>query len=275
MYDRPCAVNNWSRAIIWLNMFLSVLIVLLHTNVETSDLLYLHVKQTIDVFADVAVPAFFFVSAYLLFRKDRHDNYVRYLWKKVMSLLLPYLLWNVAGYIYSILLQCLMHKQALPFSLLNLLTCKYNAPLWFLRTLFGFVLLFPIVSFLLRKKQCAAIVTVVIFGVNIFLPPAYTSLRFWTPVYLSGALCATHYKYIFESDDLLFKKWYPAVKLGIIASVISCVAWGFFTYETRWYYVYRIMGGIAIVLFFGLFSGTKYLRRCCKIHFSYFVCTAW
>jgi len=60
-------VPNWSKAISWLNLFLSVSIVFLHTNLESSHLAYINVKAMFDVCADSATPAFLQFQLIVLF----------------------------------------------------------------------------------------------------------------------------------------------------------------------------------------------------------------
>lgn len=139
--------SSWSYAILWLNLFLSFLIVLLHTDMESPHKTYIAVKRIINIISDVAVPAFFFVSAYLMFRSYGINKYFTASAQKTKSLLLPYIVWNVIGYIYSMVLS-LMRGEAMPvLSLKNFLLCKYNGPLWFLRTLFIYALISPIIMY--------------------------------------------------------------------------------------------------------------------------------
>lgn len=123
--------HNWSKAILWLNLFLSILIVFLHTNLESAQIAYVRVKKVIDVLADMATPAFFGVSAYCSFRNYRMGAYFSVLRKKCVSLLVPYIAWNFCGYLYRVCLSFLEDAGDWTFSIHSLLLSEYNAPLWF------------------------------------------------------------------------------------------------------------------------------------------------
>lgn len=93
-----------SRAITGVRFFLILLVVFIH-NVPTSvnfegSVVTLDVPLAVDLVRSfisgtlgrIAVPTFFFISAYLLFKKN--EPYPLTLRKKTRSLLVPYLLWN-------------------------------------------------------------------------------------------------------------------------------------------------------------------------------------
>lgn len=74
---------DYSKAISWANVYLSSMIIILHTDVPsgisdyTPALLAIWggVKENINVICNIAVPAFFIISAYLMFKKYNYKAY--------------------------------------------------------------------------------------------------------------------------------------------------------------------------------------------------------
>ncbi len=92
-----------SLAIEWMYFPLAALVVLIHTpytNDQFDFSYYLGTFLSVNL-AQIAVPAFFFLSGYLFFAKYERFGYTEYvsmLKKKTLTLLLPYLIWNFIGY---------------------------------------------------------------------------------------------------------------------------------------------------------------------------------
>lgn len=97
-----CVSNKISN----LNLFLSVFIVALHSSCR-AQLIYgggygvnFALQSLIKIIADSAVPMFFVMSGYLLFYKYDIRRYLDTLNKKVRTLLIPFVLWNLLGFAY-------------------------------------------------------------------------------------------------------------------------------------------------------------------------------
>lgn len=239
--------NNWSIAIQWLNLFLSVLIVFLHFDLGNSNGAYIVAKRVMNVLGDSAVPAFFIISAYLSFRSQRPIRYLSLLRKKAITLIVPYLLWNIIGLVYCVGLSVLRGEKFV-FSLVDLLFCEYNGPLWFLRVLFGYVILAPAISFISKHKVLAIVLILGLAACNIFFYTfPYDSLTYWLPCYLLGAYCGKNYKKIVESDE-----WVKSVAARVIVVflLILLVICGVMTQGGKWFYGYRITSGLLVVLCF-------------------------
>lgn len=124
------------------------------------------VEFTVRLFSDylpaVAVPFFFFISAYLLQTKHpsvlSHD-FGGFLAKRCRTLLIPYLLWNTIAVLFRILINLSplnRYTSGGPSfdSFFGMLYDIYWLPglstMWFVRNLFIFVLLAPIMQLILR-----------------------------------------------------------------------------------------------------------------------------
>ena len=110
----------------------------------------------------VAVPFFFLVSGIALFRNYRPNLFKQKLSRRVKTLLIPYLIWNIIGllfaicYTYTPLSQFISGREAFSPTISNILEgiflYKYNYPFWFMYALIIFVLLTPIFHLLLSRK---------------------------------------------------------------------------------------------------------------------------
>lgn len=181
-------VSNWSCSILWINLVLSILIVFLHVNFKSKDFKYSILKQYINVIADCAVPAFFCISAYLTFRKYELHKYKVLVMKRTKSLILPYIVWNIIGYVYQSMNEHLIAKEQISvLSFKQVFISAYNEPLWFIRTLYIFILISPIIFLIVRNKRVTTVIILISIFWNLSVPIKYTSIFFWLPIYLIGA----------------------------------------------------------------------------------------
>lgn len=108
--------NLFSRTVIWLRFPLTALVVLLHTPIvvgdeTTKDLNSLGWVLELKTFFSeglcrVAVPAFFFISGYYFYKS--FDKWNINIWfekinKRIRTLLVPYILWNLISLLFAIM----------------------------------------------------------------------------------------------------------------------------------------------------------------------------
>lgn len=161
-----------SRAITILRFPLAVMIVAIHCyyfntqhiNQDTIGAWAFIVKWIINfcsiILTDCAVPLFFVISGYLYFFKKTKYSVSEYLAKtkgKCITLLLPYLTWNIVAIIAhpSEFLASSWGERILGFWSRDMTIGgwdgPWDGPLWFLRDLFIVMLFSPIISYLIRK----------------------------------------------------------------------------------------------------------------------------
>ena len=165
---------------------------------NTYEFLKLFVSQTL---VKVAVPVFFIMSGYLFFsnvEKWSLDVYKAKTLRRMKTLLIPYLLWNLLMAIklktfsWSIfwVFWCPAGKQIDWFGQEQLMTAPANMPLWFLRDLIIVSLLTPIIYILVRKFGSWLMAVLTVFylsGVFAFIPgiSAYSVYFFTLGAFLS------------------------------------------------------------------------------------------
>ena len=193
--------DRYSNAIAKLRFPLIVAVVLIHCNISDYNVAAGHLYGykwfrlvAIHLMAEVAVPAFFFISGYLLYANDvfTWNQYGLKLRKRVKSLLVPYLLWNTICFLLVVALQLmkpdfrlLLHKSVADMQLKDFFFIYWDlgqveniagrpgpllGPLWFLKELMILVIASPLLRYPLKH------------------------IRWWWPLLLA-ALCVTPLPY--------------------------------------------------------------------------------
>lgn len=198
-----CVSNKISN----LNLFLSVFIVALHSSCR-AQLIYgggygvnFALQSLIKIIADSAVPMFFVMSGYLLFYKYDIRRYLDTLNKKVRTLLIPFVLWNLLGFAYHKCLSLLSIVTGVAEANPELLSARnilygveksaYDPPVWFIKTLFELILISPLVWGIANKLKQKTVVLVIFIALSVIgFTPGYTSILFWIPLYLLAATIA-------------------------------------------------------------------------------------
>lgn len=256
-----------SQVISFVRFPLIVAVVFIHSNpgdtvingeciyTPNSYLVYEYFRYFIsEILARIAVPLFFFISGFLFYRKiDIYNKgvYFTKLKKRVRTLLIPYVFWNLI----VIFIQYLTQKYLSGLtSGNNLLITDYtcwnwikafwngnivgyntpiNYPLWFIRDLMVMVIASPIIYWLIRYLKLYGISLLGIlwfFNIWIDIPGiSIISLFFFS----YGAYYSIH-KINFVND---FLKFYPVI---IGAYIVTSIGDLFFK-ETSWnIYIHNI-----------------------------------
>jgi len=111
---------------------------------------------------DLVVPMFFAVSGFLFYQNFNYSKLGSKLKSRVKSLFVPYVIWNVSGYLFLVLLLALpfvgsrMNRSLPPFEIIGFvkdvfIECNYNAT-WFLLDLMIFAIVTPIIKPLIDRK---------------------------------------------------------------------------------------------------------------------------
>ena len=162
----------------FINIVLSFLIVIHHSfninidyNVNIKNVAWIIERYLYNI-TECAVPIFFFMSA-VLFYRDFHgelETFKRKVKNRVKSLLLPYIIFNIIGYIKHIVFA---NQDFGLFRLLGSIITSDTMPLWFLRELFILSILAPILYKLKSKRNVEYfvnffIIILIITGILLF-----------------------------------------------------------------------------------------------------------
>lgn len=175
------------------NVLMTLFIVMMHCSWSDSRF---GVLLTIT---DVAVPTFFCISSFLYFRDydGSKPQYLRKLKSRAMSLLVPFLAYNLLLYGYYLLTANYLHlfpSKEIPTDMVDAVSFifKSNAdpPLWYLLTLFQFVIIAPVIGWM--SSRLPLLCGLIFVAGGVFSQCEYSGLFYWLPVILFGAIIAIH-----------------------------------------------------------------------------------
>ena len=216
------------------SFLLAIFIVWHHTyNVDVYDLtgfLKWFEKYMMYVF-DTAVSLFFMLSAFLFYYNVDENNIIHKLKSRISSLIIPYLLWNLIGYIYFQLLALFPfirqyyggNIDAFSFSgmIKAMFTGDYNLVTWFLRNLIVYTFTFPVLYKIIKNKFVYN-VTLIICLVLSYLYAQKSELIAYVVYYVIGIGFAYF-------DKELFLRRYSK-KQRLVALLVFIILIGIFTF---------------------------------------------
>lgn len=206
--------SYFSRKVVFLNVVATILIVLIHSETPLRFGQELTLESYPFIFcvlhlAETAVPLFFFISALLFYRECDWKDIPKKLYRRIFTLLIPFLLWNL----FFVALYYALRQIPFTASRMTLVDSLDSAkdwilaiwhtrftPLWFIKYLIFFNLLSPVVLLLIKNKWVGALTMVVVFVAGGVLGWSSFSLWYSAPVYLAGAL-AGRYLYAPGQND--------------------------------------------------------------------------
>lgn len=249
-----------------LNFILALLIVALHSSCQpyllnnSSYQVFSFIFQVIGIIADSATPTFFFISAYLFYRNFDFSKYKSKIANRIKSLVIPFFIWSILFlFVFSIIqnlpLSIAINQKKVQFNFLfitnAILFNEYNAPIWFLRTLFIYTVISPIIFYLLKRLKEYSFVIIIIFIIlNLLNNIKYTSIFFWMPIYFLGAYSVQYLQILFDEKFIKkYKKYYYFTLLFLIVINILLIKSFFWSTDKsgNLYYLYRMISPIIII----------------------------
>lgn len=232
--------NVMSDTIRLIRFPLIVLVVAIHVvqiypdPLDTCSFIYLMIKNGI---ARCAVPLFFLISGYLFFIKADNfsfNYYNRNIKKRVNSLLVPYLLWNL-----PIVYFCL--KNSLGKDFFYQLGCgmgilplvgpnsfeppvPFDSPMWYVRDLFVMAIISPLIYVAMRRRIIACIIIILLsISMCMQLMPDFCGLSNTSLLFFSvGAFLALH---PLSDVTLIRLLHYKGYILGLLVAVWLLLVW--------------------------------------------------
>ena len=286
--------NSSSKVIAWLRFPLACLIVLLHSQileptyrpiVASSGFAYALKILLSEGICRVAVPAFFLISGYLFFlnlEKWDKDVWIGKMKRRVHTLLIPYIIWNLVGIAYTCITPYVGAVTEGADSLLSIFQERgwirlfwdsnrimeqwnpptvnilgitmhngmpANTPLWFIRDLIVINLFSPAIYAFVKNTKCYGLAVLgVLFMLNIWLPiEGFSIIGFL--FYSVGAYFA-----IFSNNlvDTFRKAKIPSYVGSVILLALLVVTFG-----RHWsaQYILRLFQLFGVVAAFNLAAG--------------------
>lgn len=147
-----------SRKIKFINYIMTIEILLFHSSLK-------YAYPIIEDLRYVALNFFFLVSGYMCF-KEENLNCGKLIKKRIKTLVIPFVIWNLVAIVfYSIKGRSLsLFKSVIS---LNFWISPLNYPIWYLMTLFLFILLTPLMKMAFKRKWSAVALLVFSVCVNV------------------------------------------------------------------------------------------------------------
>ncbi len=152
---------------------------------------YLFIYLFSSLLGSLCVPLFFFISGYYFFygcEKYGINEYKRKVFKRVNSLLVPYLVWNLLTVLIYVIIERRLFTVSSFFSAFweynydNIpRSTPINGPLWFLRDLILLSIVSPVIYWIVRKEKIIPVILLLVAW--LFSTDYYTkffSLAFFT-----------------------------------------------------------------------------------------------
>lgn len=275
--------KSFSNRVININAILTLFVVLLHASclrfIKTDGVLIPTFYKTIEIVGDSAVPLFFLISSFMLYRTFSFETIGLKFSSRIKSLLIPYLFWSVVFYVYYFVISRIpsiasSFDGGFDFSLEHFIFAIIFADcaegMWFVRVLMTFCVISPFVYFVANKlRHYFVIIPVLLFVFNIVFLQEYSSFIFWLPIHLIGCYLALYFRPTIERENET-KWWIGLLAFALYVSMVVCCE--FVNQYSRFYYCFRILSAIPLYL---VFSSIPFISHKPKIQYcSFFVyCT--
>ena len=237
-----------SNKIYYATFIMAIFVIALHSsfvgflNAEASGYTFGLVTQRIFLtLGDAAVPTFFVISGFLLFINYSLKDYPKMLLKKVFSLVIPYFIWSISGFLILRIIIPLIQKEAIELTFqsvaLDILLSNGCPQIWFVRPLLVFFICSPLLYFIFKYlKQWSIFIPVAVFIVYTFFRPYYFGILFWIPLFFVG--CYLSYFKIPIMNHFR-PRLIGAVSIVLLIAAVSLIA-AFNVGETNAvYFIYR------------------------------------
>ena len=237
--NKPCLKGSeeyFRNKIVMFSFLMGIIIVYQHVrfgNEESQWLNELHVFKTF--LGKTCVPMFFAISGYLFFRGFKWDKLNNKFIRRVHTLLIPYLIWNV----FYVLFMLIMSKagvmsdisiESSPSGVTKAILNAECSPLWFLRYLMIFVLASPLAFFILRNKLTGALLLICMMLYNYY---NYCAGTLVSPLQVnSNTLALFNYQFMFFAlgayGALNWNRYVESysknkTRIAIIAMMMLCI----------------------------------------------------
>lgn len=158
--------------------------------------------------------------------------------------MIPYFLWSSLGYVYNCAVSILKNENIGNWT--EIIMATNNPPIWFLRTLFLFMVLSPILYFFCVNQILSVIIILGGIIFNLFFETGYTSIVFWLPMWMIGGTVAVHFRQKIEEGQNKNR----ILTLALIGILVVDVCFGAYTFDTTLYYLYRVVSGVTVIVIF-------------------------
>ena len=260
--------KDFRNQVYWLTFLFSLLVVWVHSyngelylgQTAQGEAVYRLEHMIGDRLGQIAVPAFFMLSAYLFYRGFTWEK----LWTKwnsrIRSILVPYIVWNTIYYLGYVIasripgLTDVVGKGIIPLRLDTavdaIINYRYNYVFWYLHQLILLIALAPLLYAVLRKTRTGIMFLVLLYAgiwLNLSLPFLNLDALFY---YSAAAYAAIHWRHATEAG------W--SRQRGLLG--VLCILTGILLYEAADYW--NLVGALVT----GRFLAPVGIWLCLPVH---------
>lgn len=231
------ANSYFTKKITLLMVLFTALIVILHAKSPERFGLDLGwnfpLIYVVSQFCRIAVPSFFFISALLFYRNCDFKDIGSKLLRRIHTLLVPYLLWNLFFVIVFLVLTHVpffSEKMRIGASLSSFsqiflaVIDSHHSDLWFVKDLMIFSLMAPCLWLINRNTQVSVILFLLSLILSIALQPPYKSVLTWFPCYFLGTIIGCNYDCFTKELALFCRRSYVYIVMLIILLILFIVS---------------------------------------------------
>lgn len=200
------------------SFLLSILVVLIHVSSFAQYSLSLNLEDNVsnfvnfmdkvvtDCFTRYAVPLYFIISGALFFRDYDDKKYFVKIKKRISTIFVPYIIWNVLGLLFAIgtsytfISNYFIGREKFVISVSSVLNAIFhhgcNGVFWFIFNLMFFILISPVINKVIRNRYVGIAVTLLVAILCLFdigLPEAIFTYPVSIVYYMVGAIIGKHF----------------------------------------------------------------------------------
>lgn|SRR5574344_1133102 len=234
-----------------LSFSLCLMIIVLHSNPINSLGLNLNdytLVYWINGVCQMAVPMFFYISAYLFFRTFCKEKIVVKYKSRIKTLVIPYLLWNlIFTSLFFILLNIpwlsdkmnMSLNQNTPLEFIQAVFLSKYTPLWFVGNLIAYVALAPVILLLLQNKVVSVFVILISAFFTLFIGGDNINIPNWFIYYFIGAFIGYNFHNSIEHKHNIKGKTVISLSVLFVAVYVSSVVY-------NQYFYYRLLSPVFV-----------------------------
>ena len=216
--------SYFSKKVTIVSFIMSIFVIYIHANnlfyygLETDGRTIPNIAVKLwGKIGEVAVPFFFMMSAYWLFRFDVKGSnamsiLTRKMKKRIKTICLPYLLWNTFGMMFYMVIthisfaaNMMNNGEVIPLTLPNvlegILLHKYYFTFWYLKDLIVLTTISPIILIILRSKY-ATLITIVVSAIAVLFKIDFMLFRGTSFLFfMIGGYMVSYANNFFENDS--------------------------------------------------------------------------
>jgi surface polysaccharide O-acyltransferase-like enzyme len=246
--ERSCLLDKESsNKITFLSFIMSIVIICYHldpydyfnhiiSHGSMIDSMAFNLNNFFNMLGSIAVAYFFMTSGFLLYYNTDRKNIIRKLVGRITTLLIPYIIWNLIGFLF--------YEHSLNHGFYHIfvqfLQSGYCAQLWFVRELFILTALMPFIIYIIDKRLIGAIFLIAVLIASYIItstlgePTGFAASTLerifrYLPIYFIGAYIGRN----FAHEEI--NETYHTIKYKTICLVLLIISYSSYSSPIVWF----------------------------------------